>query len=148
MLQRCGHACLILCNPMDCSPPGASVPWDYPGKNTGVGCHALLQGIFLTWGSNLCFLHWRADSLSLSHLGSPERTFGQPNTRPVSLNYLGPIPYTRMRATDCDIPLDAVEGRAGHLLGGHPGIVTLNPALNQPQSRSLDSFHTEHLLCA
>ena len=29
-------------------------PWDPPGKNTGVGCHALLQGIFLTRGSNLC----------------------------------------------------------------------------------------------
>ena len=41
-----------LCNPMDCSPPGSSCPWDSPGKNTGVGCHALLQGIFLTQGSN------------------------------------------------------------------------------------------------
>ena len=37
-------------------------PWDSPGKNTGVGCHALLQGIFLTQGLNLhllCLLHWR-----------------------------------------------------------------------------------------
>ena len=31
-------------------------PWDSPGKNTGVGCHALLQGIFPTQGSNLCLL--------------------------------------------------------------------------------------------
>ena len=31
-------------------------PWDSPGKNTGVGCHALLQGIFLTQGSGLCLL--------------------------------------------------------------------------------------------
>ena len=36
-----------LCNPMDCSPPGSSVHGDSPGKNTGVGCHALLQGIFV-----------------------------------------------------------------------------------------------------
>ena len=39
-----------------------------PGKNTGVGCHALLQGIFLTQGSNpylLCFLHWQVGSLPL-----------------------------------------------------------------------------------
>ena len=36
---------------MDCSPPGSSVHGDSPGKNTGVGCHALLQGIFLTQGS-------------------------------------------------------------------------------------------------
>ena len=35
-------------------------PWDSPGKNTRVGFHALLQGIFLTQGSNLCLclLHW------------------------------------------------------------------------------------------
>ena len=49
-------------------------PWDYPGKNTGVDWHALLQGIFLTQGSNqhlLCLLHWQADSSPLSHLGSP-----------------------------------------------------------------------------
>ena len=39
-------------------------PWDFPGKNTGVGCHALLQGIFLTQGLNLYLLHllgWQAD---------------------------------------------------------------------------------------
>ena len=44
--------CLILCDPMDCNPPGSSVHEDSPGKNTGVGCHALLQGIFLTQESN------------------------------------------------------------------------------------------------
>ena len=36
--------------------PQAFCPWDFPGKNTGVGCHFLLQGIFPTQGSNLCFL--------------------------------------------------------------------------------------------
>ena len=42
------------------SPPGC--PWDSPGKNTGVGWHGLLQGIFPTQGLNpcpLCLLHWR-----------------------------------------------------------------------------------------
>ena len=45
-----------------------------PGKNTGVDCHALLQGIFVTQGLNpglLQLLHWEADALPLSHLGSP-----------------------------------------------------------------------------
>ena len=42
---------LTLCNPMDCSPAGYSVCGIL--QNTGVGCHALLQGIFLTQGSNL-----------------------------------------------------------------------------------------------
>ena len=46
-------------------------PWDFTGKNTGVDCHFLLQGIFLTQGSNLCLLHWQEDSLPLSHQGSP-----------------------------------------------------------------------------
>ena len=45
-------------------------PWDSPGKNTGVVCHFLLQGIFPTQGSNLHLLHWQEDSLLLSHLGS------------------------------------------------------------------------------
>ena len=53
----CVHAtspqqCPTLCNPTDCSPPASSVHGDFPGKNTGVGSHALLQGIFLTQGSN------------------------------------------------------------------------------------------------
>ena len=47
-------------------------PWDFPGKNAGVGCHFLLQGIFPTPGSNLHLLLWQADSLLLSHLGSPK----------------------------------------------------------------------------
>ena len=46
-------------------------PWDFLGKNTAVGCHFLHQGIFLTQGSNLCLLHWQADSLPLSHPESP-----------------------------------------------------------------------------
>ena len=37
---------------MDCSPPGSYVHGDSPGKNSGVGCHALLQGIYLTQGLN------------------------------------------------------------------------------------------------
>ena len=42
------QSCLTLCNPMDCSLPSSSDHGDSPGKNTGVGCHALLQGIFPT----------------------------------------------------------------------------------------------------
>ena len=40
------------CDPVDCSSPRPLRPWDSPGKNTGVGCHFLLRGIFLTHGSN------------------------------------------------------------------------------------------------
>ena len=44
---------------MDCSPPDSSCPWGFPGKNTGVGCHFLLLGIFPTQGSNLQLLNCR-----------------------------------------------------------------------------------------
>ena len=44
-------------------------PWDSPGKNTGVGCCFLLQGIFPTQGSNPHLLHWQSDPSPLSHLG-------------------------------------------------------------------------------
>ena len=58
---------------MDCSPPGSSVHGDSPGKNTGVGCHALLQAIFPTQGSNLGLLHFRRILYQLDHQGSEER---------------------------------------------------------------------------
>ena len=57
---------------------GETAKWNFkqkrlsPGKNTGVGCHALLQGMFPTQTSNLHLLHllhWQADALLLSHLG-------------------------------------------------------------------------------
>ena len=51
--------CLTLCDPMDCSPPGFSVHGDSPGKNTGAGSHALLQGIFPTQALNPGLLHCR-----------------------------------------------------------------------------------------
>ena len=52
----------------------APMSMDIPGKNTGVGCHFLLQGIFQSQGSNSCLLlllHWQANSLPLSHPGNP-----------------------------------------------------------------------------
>ena len=89
------HACILshfsrvqFCDAVDRSPPGSSVHWESPDKNTGMGCHALLQGIFLTQGSNhallqgifpsqgsnpqlLYLLHWQAVSLPLSLPGKP-----------------------------------------------------------------------------
>ena len=60
-----------LCDPMDCSPPGTSVQGDSPDKNTGVGCHALLQGIFPTQGLNPGLPHCRQILYQLSHQGRP-----------------------------------------------------------------------------
>ena len=61
--------------PHDSSPPGPSVHGDSPGKNTGGGCHAFLQGIFLTQGSNrhlLRRLYWQVGSLPLAPPGKPK----------------------------------------------------------------------------
>ena len=66
------QSCPILCNPMDCSPPCSSVYGDSPGKNTGVSCHSLLQGVFPTQGSNPSLLHCRQ---SLFHLSYQESTY-------------------------------------------------------------------------
>ena len=55
--------------PHGLQPTRPLCPWDSPGKNTGVGCQALLQGIFPTQGMNphlLCLLHWQVGSLPLA----------------------------------------------------------------------------------
>ena len=71
------HACTLqscptLCDPMDCSPPGSSIHGIFPGKNSGVGCHFLLQRIFLTQGTNtyhLGLLNWQMGSVPLAPPG-------------------------------------------------------------------------------
>ena len=63
-----------LCNPMGCSPPDSPVHGDSPGNNSGVGGHALLQGIIPTQGQNpslLCLLLWQVGSLPLALPGKP-----------------------------------------------------------------------------
>ena len=58
--------------PRGLQPARLLCPWDSPGKNTGVGCHALLQGIFPTQGSNPGLPHCRQILYQLSHQGSPQ----------------------------------------------------------------------------
>ena len=65
------QSCSTLCHPTDCSPLDSSVHGDSPGKNTGLGCHALLQGSFPTQALNPGLLHCRQILYHLSHQGSP-----------------------------------------------------------------------------
>ena len=83
ILHACKHVCSIVSNslwPHGLQPARLLCLWDFPGKNTGVGCHALLQGIFPTQGSHLPLwrlLLWQAGSLPLAPLAKPhprERT--------------------------------------------------------------------------
>ena len=74
-------------------------PWNSPSKNTGVGSHSLLQGIFLTQGSSLCLLHYRQILYCLSYqgslqglpqsglLGKADQTFALKDQWPLSWNY-------------------------------------------------------------
>ena len=60
------QSCPSLCDAVDCSPPGSCVHGESPGKNTGMGCQALLHGIFPTQRLNPCLLSllcWQASSL-------------------------------------------------------------------------------------
>ena len=60
------QSCLTLCDPrLRCS-------WDFPGKNTGMGCHFLLQGIFPTQGLNPMSPQLQADSLLYEPPGKPQ----------------------------------------------------------------------------
>ena len=71
-----GHCSLVVSDSLQ--PHGLYLarllsPWNFPGKNTGLGCHFLLQEIFPTQGSNphlLCLLHWQMDSLPLVPSGN------------------------------------------------------------------------------
>ena len=64
------QSCPTLCNPMDCTPPGSSVHGDSPGKNIGVGCHAILQECSQPrdWTQ---FSHTEGDSLPFEPQRSP-----------------------------------------------------------------------------
>ena len=71
------HACSVesdFLHLQGLKPARLICPWDYPGKNTAVGCRFLLQGIFPTQGLNLRLLHllhWHAGSLPLAPAGKP-----------------------------------------------------------------------------
>ena len=58
---------------MDYSLPGSSCPWNFSGKNIGVGYHFPLPGDLPDLGVKVHFLHWQADSLPLVHLRRPKR---------------------------------------------------------------------------
>ena len=80
---------LTVCDPMDCSLPGSSVHGDSPAKNTRVGCHALLQGIFPIQGLNPGLLHCRQILYHLSHQGSPSLIVAHVSSKNTLVSPLG-----------------------------------------------------------
>ena len=63
--------CPTLLRPHGLQPTSLLCPWDFPGEHSGVGCHFLLQGVFLTQGLKLHLLHWQKGSLPASHQRTP-----------------------------------------------------------------------------
>ena len=71
MLCLVTQLCLILCDPHGLWPARILCPWDSPGKNTRMGCHALCQGIFPTYGLNPGLPQRKQILYCLSNQGSP-----------------------------------------------------------------------------
>ena len=71
-------SCSVVSDPLR---PCRLCSWDFAGKNTGVGCHFLLQGIFPTQGLNPGLLHCRQMLYHLSHQGSLMRNAGLDETQ-------------------------------------------------------------------
>ena len=81
MLSR--FSCVRLFATLGLQPTRLLCPWDSPGKNTEMGCHALLQGIFPTQGLSphiLRLLHWQAGSLPPVSPGKPKNIVRYPQT--------------------------------------------------------------------
>ena len=85
MEELVAQLCPTLCDPMDCR---LLCPLDSPGKNTGVGCHSLLQGIFPTQGSNqrLLIISCRQILYHLSRQGIFSHCFKPPWVPPSLLS--------------------------------------------------------------
>ena len=119
LLCLVAQSCPTLCNPMDCSPPGSSAHGGSPGKNTGVGCHFLFQGIFpiQDWSQISCiasrfFTDW-ATKVALDELLPPNTKWNHPLSSPKLkkkiLTDSGPWEVQTLAR-------DTVEGQVGRLL--------------------------------
>ena len=101
--------------PLRLQPTRLPCPWDFPGNNTGEGCHFLLQRIFPTQRSNPNRLIWQVDSLPLSHQGSPSfwLPFWLPLTLPINVRVKVKIPQScpiLCNPMDCSLSGSSVHG--------------------------------------
>ena len=130
---------------MDCSPPGSSVlcPWDFPGKNTGMGCHFLLQGIFPTQGLNSHLLHCRQILYHPSHQGSPTKCCQSLSHVRLCCNPMDCKPARLL--CPWDFPVKNTGVGCHFCLQGIFLTQRLNPSLPHRQVDSLPLSHKGHL---
>ena len=114
LLLFCHSVIFVFLAPHGLQPSRLLCPWDSPAKNTGVRCHFLIQGIQGTFPDQRSYphlLHWQADSLLLSHQGSPRSKLRLPQQS------------TTDWVAEAEMPtLTATEARSSRLVGQHGGV--------------------------
>ena len=85
-------------------------PWDFPDKNTAVGSHSLLQGLFLTQGLNLGLLHSKQILYHLSHQGSTIQIHTHTHTHYMYTNTHTFLSTTIYHSPRCSLKRDAYSG--------------------------------------
>ena len=101
-------------DPVDCKPTRLFCPWDFPDKNTGVGCHFLLQEIFPTQGLNPCLLHCRQRLYCLSHQGTSKIMVTHVSTATLS----APNPAAGHRRPTPPLETPGLPGKSGSVSCG------------------------------
>ena len=150
------QSCPTLCDPMDCSPSVSSVHEDSPGKNTGMGCHALLQGIIPTQVSSHC----RWILYCLSHQGSPRilewvaYPFSRRSSHPRSQTGVSCIAggfftsWATREALGCSVPLLPLTFICSLGFPQHCGAMLVHPWRKPPQttinSKRMESIWNEN----
>ena len=123
-------------------PTSPLCPWDFPGKNIGVVYHFLLQGFFLTQGSNLCLLHWRQILYCLSHQGCWFTGIGLSHQKEgTNAIYSSSTDGPRDSHTMCDPSPSESTGKPKPIPSPgdppEPGIEPVSPALQANSANSL-----------
>ena len=142
------QSCKTLLQTNGLQPSRLLSPWGFPGRNTGVSCHFLLQGIFLTQGWNPSFLHWQGGFLQLSHQGSPQLSYPSINRCRDSLFLPTAEENTALEKGVGTEVVEGVPGRWGHgFLGAKEerSRIKMYPATNfQPATHPpTGSHHTQ-----
>ena len=112
-------------------------PWDSPGKSTGVGCHSLLQGIFLTQRLNLGVLHCQAVSLPS---GPPRKPYGKSKLRECSGKNCGQR-GGKAFIINITVLIHCFDGSRAKVLVGNTCLVRLNILKFCPKITELKIFY-------
>ena len=129
---------LVSCSlqPHGLLPTRLFCPWDSPGKNTGVGCHSLLQGLFLTHGSNLGLLNCRQILYCLNHQGNSHNPIESRKLRHREFKETEKVHLVFPWHLTSSVVPGGLEGKESVCNSGDPGLV---PGLGRSPGEGNDS---------